>query len=151
MNLFNSTRAFNFWKKCLQHIHSIVIDGLQADIHTTRLEPRFSSIITKQVYWSSLNILKGIFVAIICSYVVTLVEMNNNHAENNLGKRMTQNVEMCIIAFVDSIVSIPVPLRKRFWTSSIQRLNSRFALKASVRLVFKIKERHFSHYFSFSL
>ena len=42
-----------------------------------------------------MNILKGIFVAIICGYVVTLVEINNNHAEHNLEKiKTTQNVEM---------------------------------------------------------
>ena len=105
-------------KNCLQHIHSIVMDGLPANIHTTRLEPWFSSIITNEVYWNSWNILKGIFVAIISSYVVPLVEMNNNHAENNLEKiKTTQNAEMCT-----KLTSIPLPLKNRFWTSSIQRL-----------------------------
>lgn len=36
---------------------------------------------------SPLHILKGIFVAVICSYIVTLMKMNDSHAENDLQRK----------------------------------------------------------------
>lgn len=36
---------------------------------------------------SPLHILKGTFVAVICSYIVTLMKMNDSHAENDLQRK----------------------------------------------------------------